>query len=181
MGIRILKNPQANTAPAGEKLLDLFEKYTAGRLGEGKRADMINQDRKVIENLADFIGRNSRIAAITGVDVRDWIDTVAALPPNFRKMKAYRDLSTREAAAKARAEAVSGPKLTTLNKYLSTLSPLFRWMKKRDYHPGPTLATACFGMFPRAATRDPHSPRQSSTRSSLRRSSPASRRKEKSI
>jgi integrase len=146
---------EANTAPVGEKLLDLFEKYAAGRLGEGKRADTINQDRKVIESFADFIGRNCKVAAITGVDVRDWIDTVAALPPNFRKMKAYRDLSTREAAAKARTEDVSGPKLTTLNKYLSTLSPFFRWMKKRDYHPGPNPCDGLFWDVPKGSNPRP--------------------------
>jgi integrase len=146
---------ERNTAPAGEKLLERFEQFAKGRLGEGKRADTINQDRKVVESFADFIGRDRKIDTIDGPAVRDWIDTMAALPPNFRKMKAYRGLNVREAAKKARAEGVNGPKLTTLNKYLSTLSPFFRWMKKRDYHPGPNPCDGLFWEVPKGSNPRP--------------------------
>ena len=135
----------ASPADAGETLLELFDRYAAQRSAEKrKRPDTLNQDRKVIESFAEFVGKGRKAASITDADVRDWIDTVAELPPNFRKMKAYRGLGMRDGAKKAREEGVSGPKPTTLNKYLSTLSPLFKWMRKRGYYTG---SNPCDGLF----------------------------------
>jgi integrase len=143
--VREALNREANSAPAGETLLELFERYAAQRLAEKrKRPDTINQDRKVVENFAGFIGKDRKVSTITNVDVRDWIDTLAMLPPNFRKMLAYQKLDMREAARKAQAAGVKGPSHNTLNKYLSTVSPLFKWLTKRNYYSG---ANPCDGLF----------------------------------
>lgn len=143
--VREVRERQAVTAKAGETILELFERYASQRAAEKrKRADTINQDRKVIEGFAEFVGSRRKASTITDLEVRDWIDTLAVLPPNFTKMKAYRGLTLREAAKKARLEGASGLKPTTLNKYLSTLSPLFKWMKKRNYY---ASANPCDGLF----------------------------------
>lgn len=143
--VRDALEAEAKTAPSGEKLIDLFERYAAQRLAEKrKRPDTINQDRKVIESFAEFVGDTRKVTTINGDDVRDWIDTVAVLPPNFRKIKAYQGLDLRAAVKKAQDEGAKGPALTTLNKYLSTVSPLFVWLKKRNYHQG---TNPCDGLF----------------------------------
>ena len=132
-------------APSGMKLIDLFERYADQQLAtKKKRIDTINQDRKVLEGFARFLGEGRGVSSITSDDVRDWIDTLELLPPNFRKMNAYKNLTLRAAAKKAMVDGNPGLSLTTLNKYLSTVSPFFKWLKKRNYHPGPN---PCDGLF----------------------------------
>lgn len=143
--VRTALERETNTAAAGETLLELFERYAAQRLAEKrKRPDTINQDRKVIESFSGFLGKERKVATITGVDVRDWIDTAAVLPPNWRKRKDYRGLSMAKASEKAKAAGVVGPSPNTLNKYLSTVRPLFTWLTKRNYYTG---ANPCDGLF----------------------------------
>lgn len=133
-------------APAGQTILDLFDKYAAERLAaKRKRPDTIKQDRKVVEQFADFVGRSRSVRSITTTDVREWIDTAASLPPSYRLRKDCQGLSMRQVAAKfSGANKIKSVSLTTLNKYLSTVSPLFTWMKKKDYRDG---SNPCDGLF----------------------------------
>jgi integrase len=124
-------------APPGESTMELFERYAAMRLAEKrKRPDTVNQDRKVVQQFASFVGANRSIRSIDAAEVRDWRNTVALLPPNYKKMKAYQGLTLREAAAHARAAGKAGLSPTTINKYLSTISPLFSWCTKEGYAGG---------------------------------------------
>ncbi|HEX8443817.1 MAG TPA: site-specific integrase [Allosphingosinicella sp.] len=156
---------EAATAPSGETLLELFERYAAQRLAEKrKRPDTINQDRKVIESFASFVGKDRKAETITGVDVRDWIDTLAVLPPNWRKRKEYRELSMAKAAEKAKAAGEAGPSPNTLNKYLSTVRPLFTWLTKRNYYTGTNPCDGLFNDVPKGSNpRPPFSTEQLNT------------------
>jgi integrase len=123
-----------SSAEPGERIMDLFERYAKQRIAEkGKRLDTVDQDRKIIQRFACFIGEATAVNTIKLADVRDWRDTVAALPPMFASAKAYHGLSLREAAAKARAAGTRGMSPTTVNKYLSTLSPFLVWCVGNGY------------------------------------------------
>ena len=151
-----VQEERAKQAEPGETLIELFERYAAQRLAEKrKRPDTIKQDRKVIASFAGFVGEGRKVCTITGDDVRDWIDALAVLPPNYRKMKAYYGLDVRAAAEKARGEGANGPSLTTLNKYLSTVSPLFTWLKKRNYHQGTNPCDGLFNDVPKGSNPRP--------------------------
>lgn len=92
------------SAEQGESILELFDRYAAYRLAEGrKRTDGVAQDRKVIESFASFVGCKRGVGSITPIDIRNWRDTLAALPPTYRKAKAYEGLSMQDAAAKAKS------------------------------------------------------------------------------
>lgn len=135
---------RAARAEPGESLTELFERYAVQRLAEKrKRADTVNQDRKIIEQFATFVGVNRSVRSIERTDIRKWRDTVAALPPNYRKTKRYEGLSATETAAEARAAGVKGLAPNTVNKYLSTISPLFDWMVTEAY----LDANPCDGLF----------------------------------
>ena len=68
---------QAEAAAPGESIIELFERYAAQRLAEGrKREDTINQDRKVVEQFAAFVGAGRSVRSIRPAEVRDWRDTV---------------------------------------------------------------------------------------------------------
>lgn len=145
----------ANAAAPGQKLTDLFERYGAQRSAEErKRADTLNQDRKVINLFAEFVGPTRAPRSITREDVRDFRDTVAALPPNYKKLSALRGLNPREAAQKARREQMPAMSKITMNKYLSTVSPFFQWMQTEGY----VDTNPCSGLFfklPKASNARP--------------------------
>lgn len=153
--IRVERQREQATAPAGEGLLDLFDKYASQRLMEGKRADSVAQDRILVEQFAAFVGKGRRLDSITRADVRDFRDTMAALPVNYRNANAYKGLDMRAAAAKAaKLEAKTlAPK--TINKNLSALSPFFAWAVSN----GHADANPCDGLFyaidKDAGSRDP--------------------------
>ncbi|WP_413061524.1 tyrosine-type recombinase/integrase [Sphingomonas carotinifaciens] len=142
--IRDERQRQADKAKPGETLLDLFDRYAEQRLAEGrKRDDTLKQDRKVIEQFAMFVGANRAVASIKPEHVREYRDTLRQLPPKWRDRADMRGLSMREAAAKARAADMPRTALTTVNKHLSTISPLFAWLIKERWD----LSNPCAGLF----------------------------------
>lgn len=142
--VREARKVAADAAPAGQTIPELFELYATQRLAEKrKRLDTVTQDRKVIAGFAEFVGAKRNARSITRHDVRDWRNAVAALPPNWRKRAAYRDLNVRQAAERAKADGEAGINPITLNKYLSTVSPLFDWIVTNGY----ADANPCDGLF----------------------------------
>lgn len=131
-------------AEPGYELLDLFDRYAAQRLAEKrKRLDGINQDRKVIQGFAEFVGPKRCVRSITPAEVRDWRDTIAALPPSHTKSKVYAGLALRDAALKARATGAKPVSPTTVNKSLSTVSPFLAWCVTNAY----ADRNPCHGLF----------------------------------
>jgi integrase len=65
--------------------------------------------------------------------VREWRDTVASLPPGYGATKAYKGLSLREVASKARKAGAAKLSPTTVNKYLSTISPFLGWCVRNGF------------------------------------------------
>lgn len=129
-----VRQSEKDKAKPGEALLDLFDRYAEQRLAEGrKRSDTLAQDRKVIEQFAAFVGADRAIASIKPEHVRQYRDTLRQLPPKWRDRTDMRGLSMREAAAKARAADMPRTALTTVNKHLSTISPLFQWLIKERW------------------------------------------------
>lgn len=131
-------------AKPGETLLELFDRYAEQRFAEGrKRNDTLRQDRKVIEQFAAFVGADRAIASIKPEHVREYRDTLRQLPPKWRDRMDMRSLPMREAAAKARGADMPRTALTTVNKHLSTISPLFAWLIKERWD----ISNPCTGLF----------------------------------
>lgn len=132
------------SAKPGETLLALFDRYAAQRTAEKrKRADTLVQDRKVVERLAEFVGRDRSLASIGRPDIRNWRDTLATVPANYKKHKAYAGLSLPEVAAKAKGAGAKALSLVTLNRYLSAVSAFFAWAGTNAYMEG----NPCDGLF----------------------------------
>lgn len=112
-----------------ETILDLLAHYRTRRLAEGLREDTVDQDRKVLELFAEFVGPTRPVAAISPIDVRDFRDTIAKLPANYRKRREYAGLNIRDAAEKAGRKGDLPLSPTTVSKYMSTVSPFFAWLK----------------------------------------------------
>ncbi|SFR97267.1 tyrosine-type recombinase/integrase [Sphingomonas jatrophae] len=139
-----VRQREQDKAKPGEALLDLFDRYAEQRLAEGrKREDTLKQDRKVIEQFVEFVGADRALASIKAEHIREYRDTLRQLPPKWRDRADMRGLSMREAAAKARAADMPRTALTTVNKHLSTISPLFAWLIKERWD----LSNPCTGLF----------------------------------
>jgi integrase len=139
---------------ADPTIVDMLDRYAARRRVEGKREDSIQQDRKIIELFADFVGRRRALRSITPVDARDFRDTIERLPIGLTKRSAYAGLTIRQAAARADAEGAVRLSPTTVSKYLSTLSPFFRWLR-RDLHVDVNVFD---GLHMKPAQRNPRPP-----------------------
>jgi integrase len=137
---------EANTAAAGETVIELFEQWGAEALAKGsKRADTVNQDRKVIEQFAAFVGPRRAVESITPLEVADYRDTMRKLPPKWMSNKLLRSLDMRSAATKARELGMPQTTFTNVNKHLSTVSPLYKWMGRQPRWAG--LRNPTDGLF----------------------------------
>lgn len=126
-------NRAARAAP-GESIDELYSAYSAQRLAEGRmRQDTVVQGKKIIALFTEFVGPNRSLGSIQPAEVRDWRNTVASLPPAFRKYKENAGLSLREAADRAKRTGSPAVSPNTVNKYLSTVSPLFDWCRREGY------------------------------------------------
>jgi integrase len=142
----------------------LFARYAAQRASEKrKRADTLAQDEKVIEGFSAFVGTRRSVRSLMPSDVRDWRDTVAALPANYRKMNAYAGLPMRDAAAKAKTGGAKAISPTTVNRFMSAVSAFLSWCVTNAY----ADRNSCDGLFfdiPKGKNpRPPFTPEQLAT------------------
>ena len=105
-----------------------------------KRADTINQDRKAIEQFSKFVGKDRSIRSITALEIAAYRNVLRNLPPKWQNNKQLADLPIRNAALKARELGLPPTAFTTVNKHLSTISPLYKpaWAG---------LGNPCLGLF----------------------------------
>lgn len=117
-------------AKPGEAILDLFERYANQLLtAKKKRPAGIDQDRMVISQFADFVGRDRAVAAIGYEQAKEFVDALEKLPAGYKKKSAYRGLSIRQAIEKGQHIGDKPLKVVTQQRYISTLSPFFAWLK----------------------------------------------------
>ena len=129
----------------GRTLIDLYDQFSAQRLTEErKRPDTITQERKVVEGFSAFIGVNRAVSGIAKSDIRAWLTARKAVPASFSKMKAFAGINLRQAVDKASGLDLRQSAPKTINKDLSAISGLFRWLVTQDFHEGPN---PCDGLF----------------------------------
>lgn len=127
--VREAKAKHAAKAKPGESIMELFELWSAEALDKGeKRPDTVNQDRKAIQQFASFVGTDRAIDSIAPLEVAEYRGILRDLPPKWMSKKELRGLDMRAAAAKAREKDMPRTAFTTVNKHLSTISPLYSWL-----------------------------------------------------
>lgn len=155
----VLERRSTRAAP-GESIQELFELWAAEMLAKGeKRADTVNQDRKVINQFAAFVGSGRSIDSITAAEVEQYRDTLRDLPPKWTSNKLFRGMNMRTAAAKARELDLPRLAFTTVNKHLSTVSPLYDWLRGRKKGRWPNLTNPVAGLhYDKVKGRNPRAP-----------------------
>jgi integrase len=136
----------ATKAKPGETIMELFERWAADRLAKGeKRADTVNQDRKAMRQFVEFVGIDRAVDSIVAIEIADYRTVLRELPPKWRARGALKGLAIRDAARQARELGLAETAFTTVNKHLSTISPLYRWLASQPRWAG--LANPCTGLF----------------------------------
>ncbi|OYY65554.1 hypothetical protein [Sphingomonas sp. 28-62-11] len=134
---------EREATPAGESILEIFERHASEQLGAGKRPDTVNGTRIVIEMFTGYVGNDRRLAAIGRDEIRDWRDAMAALPRNYRNSNEYKNLDMWAAVAKAAALKAGRIDPQTENSKISALSSIFNWAVSNGY----ADTNACNGLF----------------------------------
>lgn len=141
-----VRQRSATTAKPGETLLELFERWSSERMAKGeKRVDTVNQDRKVIEQFAGYVGRGRAVDSITPQEVFDYRELLRDLPPKWTSNKQLARLGMKDAGVRARELRLPQTAFTTVNKHLSTISPLYKWLASQPAWVG--LRNPCDGLF----------------------------------
>jgi integrase len=144
--VRRVREREKARAAAGETIMELFERWAKDQLDRGeKRPDTVEQDRKVIRQFAEFVGQDRSITTITPKDMAEYRDILRSLPPKWRSNKKIAHLPIREAAEQARALGLAQSAYTSVNKHLSTISPLYKWLAADPRWAG--LRNPCDGLF----------------------------------
>ena len=128
--VQRVRKREAATAKPSEKIADLFEGYARAQVAaKKKRPAGVDQDRMVIDVFADFIGKDRAISSIGYDDAKDFVDALAKLPSGYRKKKAFKNLTVRQAIAKGEKDGMPPITIITQARYISTVSPFFDWLK----------------------------------------------------
>lgn len=128
--IQRVRQRQSEKAKVGETILELFEVYAAGLLQiKNKRPAGVDQDRMVLTQFADFVGRDSAASAVGYEEAKEFVDALAKVPAGYNKRKAYRGLMIRQAIEKGQREKLPVLSPITQQRYISAVSPFFAWLK----------------------------------------------------
>jgi integrase len=123
-------------AKAGETLLELFDLYKADRLREGKSADTLETERKVVGHFAILVGPNRSVADIGRADIREFKRALCRVPRRWTTRAELKGMTIAEAANEWEKLGGEGRKQQTINKELSAISSIFTWMIKNAYYDG---------------------------------------------
>lgn len=141
-----VREKERQAAKSNGTISELFEKWAEDQLGQGeKRPDTVEQDRKIIQQFAAFVGEHRSIDSVSPQELAEYRDLLRDLPPKWQSHKVLSDLPIRKAAAEARTLGLRQTAHTTVNKHLSTISPLYKWLARDPRWAG--MKNPCDGLF----------------------------------
>lgn len=119
-------------APAGDSILDIFDKFA---LENPKKVDTdrLRQQRRDLTLFLDVVGRRAPMSAITRAAVRDFKQLLLRYPVKASESGAFKGMTLQQAVE--HNTKVGKPTLTdaTVNRYLGSLGAFCRWAVAHDY------------------------------------------------
>jgi integrase len=142
-------------AKPGETLLELFDRYKTERLRDGKSADTLDAERKIVGHFAAFVGPNLNVSAIGRPDIREFKRALSRVPHRWTTKPELKGMSIGEAAdawekigGKVRAQR-------TVYRELSAISTLFAWLIKNAYYDDANPVQSFFDRIDKVETKYP--------------------------
>jgi integrase len=119
-------------AAPGETIMELYDTFKKEEAATAN-ADTWDQNRKIVQRFAEFIGKTSHISAITRKAIRDWKQALGKWPVKAADVKEFKNLSFREIieANKVVKKATIAP--ANINKYLAAVGSFASWLLTNDY------------------------------------------------
>src|ERR1700722_14805932 len=142
MASRLVRPPTLVTHPAGEKIIELFDRFRREAPGRVS-PDGWDQNRKIVVWFDQFVGGGAHISQFTRKTVRDWKAELFKWPRRVADTGAFRGLTFSEVIQQN--EKVGKPAISskTINKYLAALGGFSNWLLSNGYVAEPVMA----GMF----------------------------------
>ena len=123
----VKRQQQPKHAVAGSRIMDLYTQFERNK-GANKKADTNEQNGKIVQLFAEFVGETLPVTELTRRHVSSFRDQLTLFPKMARQVSAFRGMRFNEIIQKNRE--VGRPTLDdrTINKYLSAVSPFLRWL-----------------------------------------------------
>lgn len=128
--------PDATSAPKlaapAETIMQLYDTFKKEKEAIAI-ADTWDQNRKIVQRFAEFIGETSHVSAITRKAVRNWKQALAKWPVKASDIDDFQGLSFCEIieANKVINKPTIAP--ANINKYLAALGSFASWLLTNDY------------------------------------------------
>jgi integrase len=143
------------TAKPGETLLELFDRYRAERLRDGKSADTLDAERKIVGHFAAFVGPNLSASAIGRPDIREFKRALSRVPHRWTTKAELKGMSIGEAADAWEKVGGRVRAQRTVYRELSAISTLFAWLIKNAYYDDANPVQAFFDRIDKAEAKYP--------------------------
>lgn len=127
------KRASEGQAATGESIMALFDTYERERLREGKRADTLEAERKIIEHFAKFVGEATAVTAIARTHIRDFKRALSDVPHRWTKREELAGMQLADAARTWTAIGGDTRSATTVNREVSAVSAFLKWLKDNAY------------------------------------------------
>ena len=120
-------------AKAGESLLELFDHYEADRLRDGKSADTLTSERKVLGHFSSFVGKQRSVSDIDRPDIREFKRALSRVPHRWTTRSDLKGMTIADAANHWEKVGGKGRSMRTVAKELSGISAFFGWLIDNAY------------------------------------------------
>jgi integrase len=128
--------PDATTGPKlaapGETIMELYDTFKKEKEAIAI-ADTWDQNRKIAQRFAEFIGETSHVSAITRKAIRDWKQALGKWPVKAADVKKFKNLSFCEIIEANKMVRKSTIAPANINKYLAAVGSFASWLLTNDY------------------------------------------------
>lgn len=119
-------------AAPGETIMELYDTFKKEKAATAN-ADTWDQNRKIVQRFAEFIGETSHISAINRKAIRDWKQGLGKWPVKAADVKEFKNLSFREILEANKVVKKSTIAAANINKYLAAVGSFASWLLTNDY------------------------------------------------
>ncbi|RTL62434.1 MAG: site-specific integrase [Pseudonocardiaceae bacterium] len=119
-------------AAPGETIMELYDTFKNEETATAN-ADTWDQNRKIVQRFAEFIGEASHISTVTRKAIRDWKQALGKWPVKAADVKKFKNLSFCEIIEANKVIKKSTISPANINKYLAAVGSFASWLLTNEY------------------------------------------------
>ncbi len=141
-------------AKAEPTITEAFEQFARAN-PYGVKRDTLDYSRECIGLFAQSVPAGATVAQINKAAVREWLDLLLQMPVQAANAKAFQNMTIRQAVEANKTVGKPTISRKTINKYLSALGSLCRWLESRDQIPNNPTTGLYFRLAKRKGSPEP--------------------------